>query len=310
VTGNARLRIALVLTLAVTVLELAGGLIAGSLALLADAAHVFMDAVALGIALAASIGAQLPANERQSYGFARFESLAALANGGLLFAIAILIAIEAIARFHAPELPKGGLMAGVAAVAFCTNAGIGWSLLHGSREDLNVKAALFHVASDAIGAAAVVVGGIVIVFTGAVWVDPLLSLLVAGIIIVGVVRIVREAADVLLQSVPSHASIAVVRDRLRLVAGVVDVHDLHIWTIGSGSHVLSAHVLLADKRISEATAILRVIEARLHEDFRIDHVTIQFECESCEPDARIICTQPVRLAPSRGVPGAYGKGET
>jgi cobalt-zinc-cadmium efflux system protein len=308
--GNARLRIALLLTLGVTILELVGGLAAGSLALLADAAHVFMDAVALGIALAASIGAQMPANERQSYGFARFEILAALGNGGLLFAITILVVLEAVARFHSPELPKGGLMATIAAIAFCINAGIGWSLLHGSREDLNVKAALFHVAGDAIGAAAVVAGGVVIIFTGAAWVDPLLSLLVSAIIIAGVVGIVRESADVLLQSVPPHASIAAVRDRLRLVAGVVDVHDLHIWTIGSGSHVLSAHVLLADKRISEATSILRVIEARLHEDFRIDHVTIQFECESCEPDARIICTQPGRLGLSRGVPGTYGKGET
>jgi cobalt-zinc-cadmium efflux system protein len=306
--GGAPLRTAFALTLAVALIEFCGGLFAHSLALVADSAHVFMDAVALGIAVVAAIGARRPANERQSYGFARFEILAALANGGLLFAVAILIGVEAVARFASPALPQGGLMAAVAAGAFVVNAGIGWSLHGGSRGDLNVRAAFWHVVSDVFGTAAVGLGGLLILFTGATWIDPALSLVVAAVIVFGVIAIVRESADVLLQSVPAHASIPSVRRRLRELDGVVDVHDLHIWTIGSGSFVLSAHVLLADARISEATAILRRIEERLHGDFAIDHVTIQFECESCGASDRIICTQSG--APSRGAPSASGKDKT
>ena len=288
------LRTALALTVCVAALEFGGGLAAHSLALVADSAHVLMDAIALAIAVVASIGAQRPANERQSYGFARFEILAALANGGLLFAVAILIAVAAIGRFAAPALPQGGLMALVAAVGCATNAGIGWSLAYDLHRDLHVRAAFLHVVTDALGAVAVAAGGLVILATGAAWIDPALSLAVAGVIVFGVTGIVRESADVLLQSAPAHASIKTVRERMRAVQGVVDVHDLHVWSIGSGSHVLSAHVLLADARISEATAILRGLERRLSEDFAIDHVTIQFECESCDASDRIICTQPSR----------------
>jgi cobalt-zinc-cadmium efflux system protein len=291
---RAPLRTALALTLCVAALELFGGIAAHSLALLADSAHVFMDAIALGIAVIANIGAQRPPNERQSYGFARFEILAALGNGGLLFAIAVLIAVAAVSRLGTPALPEGRLMAIVAAIGFVVNVGIGLSLMHGSSRDLNVRAAFLHVATDAAGAVAVVIGGIAILATGITWIDPALSLAVAAIIVFGVFGIVREASDVLLQSAPAHAQIAPVRACMRAVEGVVDVHDLHVWTIGSGSHVLSAHVLLADARISEASAILRVLEHRLSDDFEIDHVTIQFECESCEANDRIICTQTGR----------------
>jgi cobalt-zinc-cadmium efflux system protein len=282
---------ALGFTLALAVLELAGGFASHSLALLSDAAHVLMDALALGISLVARAQMRRPANERRSYGYARFEILAALGNGGLLFGITLLIALEAIRRFATPELPQGGLMAGVAAIGLAVNLGIGAALARSAREDLNVKAALFHVFSDALGAFAVGIGGIVVLTTRAAWVDPALSLVVAAIIVVGVVRIVREAADVLLESAPEHAQIPIVRARMRGEAGVVDVHDLHVWTIGSGSHVLSAHVLLADARISEASAILRRLEGALAADFGIDHVTIQFECESCAASERVVCTQ-------------------
>lgn len=288
------LGIALALTAAVAVLELVGAALAHSLALLADSAHVFMDVVALGIAVTAAIAARRPANDRQSYGFARFEILAALANGVLLFAIAVLIAVAAATRLHATAVPEGGLMAAFAAVGLLVNGGIGWSLASAAHHDLNVKAAFFHVAGDVVGALAVLGGGIAIVLTRAAWIDPALSLFVATIITIGVVRIVRESADVLLQSVPAHASLSEVRARMRAVPGVVDVHDLHIWSIGSGSYVLSAHVLLTDARISDATAILRAIEERLREDFAIDHVTIQIECESCGEDDRIVCTRTGR----------------
>jgi cobalt-zinc-cadmium efflux system protein len=298
--SRAPLGTALALTVAVAVAELAGGILSGSLALLSDSAHVFMDAVALGIAVAAAVQARRPPSDRRSYGFARFEILAALGNGGLLFGVTLLIAVEALRRlFAAPELPSGGLMAAFGGVGLVVNLGIGLSLFPNARQDLNVKAALFHVASDAVGALAVVLGGVLVLATRASWIDPALSLFVAAIIIVGVVRVVKESADVLLESAPAHATLPAVREKIRALTGVVDVHDLHVWTIGSGSHVLSAHVLLPDARISEASEILRGIETRMREDFAIDHVTIQFECESCAADDRIVCTQNVRAEIAR-----------
>ena len=294
VASTTRLKIALAATAGVAVLELAGGVRAGSLALISDAVHVTMDGVALGIALAAAVAAKRPATNRQTYGFARYEILAALANGALLTAVTILIAVEAVKRLIHPELPSGSLMAIVAGIGFAVNVAVALVLLGDRRHDLNLRASILHVVGDALGALAVIAGGALIAVTGAAWIDPVLSLFVAAIVIAGVVRIVREAGDVLLESTPDHAGIPVVRARIVRVAGVVGVHDLHVWTIGSGSHALSAHVVLDDRKLSEASAILRSIDAAMRADFEIAHSTIQFECETCDPDTTIVCTQAPR----------------
>ena len=289
--STGRLKVALAATAGVAVLELAGGVRAGSLALMSDAAHVTMDVVALAIALAAAVQAKRPATHRQTYGFARYEILAALANGGLLTAVTLLIAVEAVRRLMHPELPAGGLMAGIAAIGLVVNVAVGIGLARDHHRDLNVRAAVLHVAGDALAAVAVIAGGGLILLTGAAWIDPALSLLVCAIIVVGVVGIVREATGVLLESAPGHAAVPAVRDRIGAVAGVVGVHDLHVWTIGSGSHALSAHVVLDDRKLSEASAILRTIDSAMRADFEIAHVTVQFECESCDTDTTIVCTQ-------------------
>ena len=288
---EAPLRTALVLTAGIALLELIGGLFAHSLALVSDAAHVFMDAIALGIAVAASVQARRPATSHRSFGYARVEVLAALGNAVLLFGITVLIVVEAIHRFGSPELPSGGLMVGVALVGIVVNASLGIALARGAHDNLNVKGALFHVASDAVSAVAVAIGGVLVLVTRASWIDPALSLLVAALIVAGVFNIVREAADVLLESAPDHATLPKVRDRIREFDGVVGVHDLHVWTLGAGACALSAHVLLYDAKISEASALLREIDAGLRAEFGITHLTIQFECESCGDDERIICTQ-------------------
>lgn len=289
--GPGRLKIALAGTAAIAVLEVAGGMRSGSLALLSDAAHVTMDVIALAIALVASIQATRPANNRQTFGFARLEILAALANGGLLFGVTVAIVIEAIKRFAAPVEPQGVLMLVVAAIGLSVNLAIGAMLVRGAHGNLNVRAAVLHVAGDALGALAVMAGGAIILTTHAAWIDPALSLLVAAIIVAGIVGIVRSAGHVLLESAPDIASIPKVRERIRSFEGVVDVHDLHVWTIGSGSHALAAHVVLPDSSISEASAILRRIDTAMRAEFDVTHVTVQFECESCDPDERIICTQ-------------------
>jgi cobalt-zinc-cadmium efflux system protein len=285
------LKIALAATAAIAVLELVGGILSGSLSLLSDAAHVSMDVVALAIAVAAAVQAKRPATHRQTYGFARYEILAALANGGLLTAVTVLIVVEAVRRLFHPEVPAGGVMAVVAGIGLVVNLAVGAMLLQGTHGNLNVRAALLHVGGDALGALAVVIGGALILLTGAAWIDPVLSILVAGIIVAGIIRITREATDVLLESAPDHAEVPAVRASIVRVEGVVDVHDLHVWTIGSGSHALSAHVVLDDRKLSEASAILRKIDDAMRDEFAIAHSTVQFECESCEADTTIVCTQ-------------------
>ena len=292
--GTGRLKIALASTAAIAVLELAGGIVSNSLALMSDAAHVSMDVVALAIAVAAAIQAARPANERQTYGFARLEILAGLGNSALLLAVTILIVVEAVHRFAQPQTPGGLIMVTIAAIGLAVNVATGVLLLTGAHKTLNSRAAILHVAGDALGALAVVIGGAIIVRSGAAWIDPALSLFVSAIIVAGIVSVVREATMVLLESAPSHATLPLVRRRIRACDGVVDVHDLHVWTIGSGSHALSAHVLLEDRRISEASAVLRRINDAMHDDFDIDHVTLQFECESCGDDDKIICTPTPR----------------
>jgi cobalt-zinc-cadmium efflux system protein len=286
-----RLKIALAATAGIAILELAGGLRSGSLALLSDAAHVAMDVVALAIALAAAVQTKRPATHRQTYGFARYEILAALANGGLLTAVTVLIVVEAARRLMHPTVPDAGVMAAVAGIGLVVNVSIGVMLARSAHGNLNTRAAILHVAGDALGAIAVIAGGVLIALTGAGWIDSVLAILVAGIIVAGVIGVVREATDVLLESAPGHAAVPAVRDRIGLVGGVVGVHDLHVWTIGSGSHALSAHVVLDDRKLSEASAILRTIDAALRDEFAIAHVTVQFECESCDADTTIVCTQ-------------------
>jgi cobalt-zinc-cadmium efflux system protein len=290
---RARLIAALVIVTLVAALEFWGGFRANSLSLLTDAVHVCMDVFALGIALFALIGAQRPATLRKTFGYGRLEILGAVLNGSVLLGVTAFIAYEAVQRFFVPQHPAGTLMSIIAGIGLLANGTVGLMLMGHGKENLNMRAALFHVAGDALGALAVIVGGIVIVATGAVWIDPALSLFVAAIIIAGVVRILRDATDVLLEGVPRGLHVGDVRDAMSALAGIQAVHDLHVWTIGTGSLALSAHVLVHDRRVSEASIILRQLDELVRERFGITHVTLQFECENCQPDERIVCTQPL-----------------
>ncbi len=287
-----RLTLALVLVAIVAAVEFWGGVRAGSLALLADAVHVCMDVFALIIALAALAGAQRPANVHKTFGYGRLEVLGALANGTLLLAATLFILYEAVGRFSVVYHPQGALMSAVAGFGLIVNAGVALLLVRDRHANLNVQAAIYHVAGDALGAFAVIAGGIAIAATGFSWIDPALSIFVAAIIVAGVLRILRDATDVLLESTPRGMTLDEVRATLAPLAGIVAVHDLHVWTIGTGDRALSAHVLVDDRRVSEATAIAREIDALVRARFGITHVTLQFECESCAPEERVVCTQP------------------
>lgn len=294
-TPRARLVTALVLVACVAGLEFWGGVRANSLALLTDAVHVCMDVFALAVALFALLGAQRPATLRKTFGYGRLEILGAVLNGSVLLAVTAFIAYEAVHRFFVPHRPEGALMSIIAGIGLVANGTVGFMLMGHGKENLNMRAALFHIAGDALGALAVIIGGAIIAATGAAWIDPALSLFVSGIIIVGVVRVLRDATDVLLEGAPRGLHVGEVRDTMAAVSGIQAVHDLHVWAIGSGALALSAHILVNDRRVSEATEILQHVDALVRERFGISHVTLQFECENCQDDERIVCTQP--LAP-------------
>lgn len=276
-----RLGVALVATAAVALLEFWGGAVSHSLALLSDGVHVCTDVLALGLALLASIGAARPADPRRTFGYGRIEVLGALVNGTLLLVATAAIVYEAARRFSAPVEPSAGLMTAVAAIGLIVNAVVGLSLRSSGKMDLNVRAVLFHVFGDALGGAAVILGGIIIGLTHFAWIDPMLSLFVAAIVVVGVVRVLRDATNVLLESVPSGVNTRDLTAHIGRIPGVVGVHDLHIWSIASGAHALSAHVLLDDRRLSEAAEVLRDIDECVKAHFGIAHLTIQFECDNC-----------------------------
>lgn len=281
-----RLGVALVATAAVALLEFWGGAVSHSLALLSDGVHVCTDVLALGLALLAAIGAARPPDPRRTFGYGRIEVLGALLNGTVLLVATVAIVYEAARRFSAPVEPSAGLMTAVAAIGLIVNAGVGLSLRSSGKMDLNVRAALFHIFGDALGGAAVILGGIVIGLTQLAWIDPLLSLFVAAIIVVGVIRVLRDATNVLLESVPSDVNAGDLIAHIGRIPGVVGVHDLHIWSIGSGAHALSAHVLLDDRRLSEAAEVMRDIDECVKPHFGIAHLTIQFECENCPVPVR------------------------
>jgi cobalt-zinc-cadmium efflux system protein len=276
-----RLTYALIATALVALLEFWGGAASHSLALTSDAVHVCTDVLALALALLAAIGAARPPDPRRTFGYGRVEVLGALLNGTLLLVATIAIVYEAARRFATPVEPAAGMMAIVAFAGLAVNAGVAMLLRESGRRDLNVRAALFHVFGDALGGAAVIGGGIAIAFTRIALIDPLISLFVAAIIVVGVVRVLRDAANVLLESVPGDVDAGDLAKHIARIPGVVSVHDLHVWSIASGSHALSAHVLLDDRRLSEAADVLRDIDECVRKHFGIAHLTIQFECDNC-----------------------------
>lgn len=276
-----RLVIALIATACVALLEFWGGAVSRSLALTSDAVHVCTDVLALALALLAAIGASRPADPRRTFGYGRIEVLGALVNGALLLVATTAIVYEAARRFAAPVEPAAALMTLIAAAGLTVNGSVGLLLRQSSARDLNVRAALFHIVGDALGGAAVILGGIAIALTHQAWIDPLLSLFVAAIIVVGIVRVMRDATNVLLESVPGDVDSGDLTAHISRIPGVVSVHDLHVWSIGSGSHALSAHVLLDDRRLSEAANVLRDIDECVKAHFGVTHLTIQFECEKC-----------------------------
>ncbi len=284
------LKITLGLVLVIMVAEIIGGILSNSLALLSDAGHMLTDALALGLSLFAMNLARRPATPTRTFGYHRAEIMAALANGTILVLVSAFIFYEAYQRFSALPTVKTPLMMIIAGIGLAANL-IGIALLRrGSRKSINVRAAFWHVAGDTLSSVGVIIAGAIIYFTGWYVADPIVAVVIGMVILWGAVRIVREASDILLESVPPHVRIEDVSAAVKKVEGVVDMHDVHVWTITSGIYALSAHLSIADQTVSQSCDIVTRVNTVLADDFNITHTTLQLECESCPTG--LVCNLP------------------
>ncbi|HET7636591.1 MAG TPA: cation diffusion facilitator family transporter [Candidatus Limnocylindria bacterium] len=257
------------------VVEVAGGLLTNSLALLADAGHMLTDAAGLGLALLAIWFARRPASAAKTYGYYRMEIFAAVGNAVILFGVAGFILYEAIQRLAAPPEVIGLPMLAVAVIGLVVNL-VSMRLLHsGAQESLNLRGAYLEVLGDLLGSVAVIVAAVVILLTGWTPIDPIVSVVIAALILPRTWTLLREAVDILLQATPRGVDLDEVRDHIRRAPGVVDTHDLHAWTLTSGMHVVSAHVVI--ERDAEPASVLDELCACLADDFDFEHSTIQLE---------------------------------
>lgn len=264
--------LALVLTAGYAVVEAIAGWFAGSLALLSDAGHMVTDAASLGLALFAHAYASRPPTARASFGHGRAEVLAAFVNAIAMLAIVVAIAVEAVHRLLAPQPVAGGTVLGVAIVGLLVNLFVAWRL-SGASGSVNARAALLHVMGDLLGSVAAIVAGGVIVATGWTPIDPILSIVVALLILRSTWRLLRQTTGVLMERVPSHLDYAAIGRSLAAIPGVRDVHDLHVWSMGAGEVSLSAHMGVASG--DAWPAVLAAAQRQLRERYGIRHVTLQ-----------------------------------
>jgi cobalt-zinc-cadmium efflux system protein len=275
------LRISLVATFVYVVVTLVAGLRARSLALLSEAGHNASDFLALLLSFVAVYFHSRPADHLKTFGYQRAGVLAAFVNAGALIVISILIGFEAIHRLLAPVVVQPRLMMIVAAAGVVMN-GVIAILLWGVARDVNLRSAFVHMAGDTLSTAAVIAGGVAIFYTGQNWIDPVLSLIIAALILWSSWDIVRETLNILLEGTPRGVSLPEIRTGMEAVEGVIDVHDLHVWSLGSNTRALACHVTIADIPPSDSAAILAGLNHVLRAQFHINHGTIQFEHTCCK----------------------------
>ncbi|GAA1959283.1 cation diffusion facilitator family transporter [Microbacterium deminutum] len=271
----------LAITTLVMVVQIVGAALSGSLALFADAAHMFTDAAALVIALVASIVAARPANDRRTFGYQRAEVFGALANGIILILLSAWVAVEGIQRLVDPGAVQvsGGLMLVVAIVGLVANGVAMWLLSAAQRRSINMRGAYLEVLGDLVGSAAVIVAAIVILLTGWVQADAIASLLIAAMIVPRAISLLGEVVSVLAESAPKGTQVSDIRSHLLSTAGVVDVHDVHVWQLTRGAPVFTAHVVVDDAALSDGRAggILSQLQNCLSQHFDVEHSTFQLE---------------------------------
>jgi cobalt-zinc-cadmium efflux system protein len=291
--GRKGLLFALGITLFMMIAEIIGGLLSNSLALLSDAGHMFTDTLALALSFFAMKFADMPATEKKTFGFYRLEILAALLNGITLVIISLYIMYEAYLRILNPQPVAGTLMLVVAIIGLAVNIMGALFLIKHRETNLNIRGAFLHIIGDAVSSVGVIIGGIVILYTGWYLIDPILSILIALGIIAGAVGLVTESVSILLESAPSHINIAAVAEEIATIDGVREAYHVHVWTITSSVYALSAHVIIDDRPVSGSRVLLDAIRQRLTDRFKIMHSTIQLECERCDESGS--CSLPADI---------------
>ncbi len=273
---------AVALTLLFVVAEAVAGWFAHSLALLSDAGHNLADAAALGFSWYALWIAGKPSHEGMTFGYHRVGIFAALANAISLVLIAVFIGWEAIARIRQPEIANGPVMIVVAVAAIIVNVVIGLWLHKGSKDDLNIRSAYLHMLGDAVSAFGVVIAGVLVATTRGPLADPIVSLLIAGLILYSSYSVLRESGTVLLEGTPAGMDMPAVIAAIKGVAGVLDVHDLHVWMVGPGVVACCCHILVAEQSVREGQQVLRAVVQDIERRFHITHTTVQVEVEGCD----------------------------
>jgi len=275
------LQVSMVLTLAYVGATLYFGLRAHSLALISEAGHNFSDLLAIVLSFVAVYFQARPATDQKTFGYQRAGVLAAFVNAVTLVVLSAWIAIEAIHRIAAPVAVQPRMMMYVAAAGVVMNGTVATLLWRFSR-DVNIRSVFLHMLGDTLSTAAVIAGGAAILFSGLTWIDPILSILIAAMILWSSAGIIRETLNILLEGTPRNLQLGEVRKAMASVAGVLDVHDLHVWSLGSQSHALASHITIAEMPMSECSSILDGINCALRDRFHITHTTIQFETTGCE----------------------------
>jgi cobalt-zinc-cadmium efflux system protein len=286
---------AVVLTLLFVVVEAVSGWFAHSLALLSDAGHNLADAAALGFSWYAIWIADKPSHQGMTFGYHRVGVFAALANAVSLVLIAVFIGWEAIVRIREPELANGGVMIAVAVAAITVNLVIGMWLHHGAKDDLNIRSAYLHMLGDAVSALGVVIAGVLVATMRSRLADPVVSLLIAGLVLYSSFGVLRESATVLLEGTPTGIDMPALIGAIKSVAGVLDVHDLHVWMVGPGIIACSCHIVVAEQSVRQGQQVLRAVVHDLDHQFQITHTTVQVEVEGCDT-TDMYCTGQRRMA--------------
>ena len=269
-----RLRLALAITSTFLLAEVAGGVLSNSLALLADAGHMLTDVAALVLSLFVAWFSRQPHDQRRTYGYLRWEILAAFLNGATLLLISVWISFEAVMRLRQPEAVESGMMLVIAVVGIIANIAAALVLHPASDASLNLRGAYLHVVGDLLGSVATVIAALLVRFTGWVVADPIASILMTLLIVRGAWRLVRESVDVLLESTPAHIAVGAVRKQLEAIPGIESIHDLHVWTVTSGVIAMSVHAIVREPERHQHV-LEHVHDAMLL--FGIQHVTVQLE---------------------------------
>ena len=290
--SNRKMGFAVGLTLTFVLGEAIAGYFGNSLALLSDSGHNLADAAALGFSWYALWIAKKPAHEGMTFGYHRAGILAALVNAVSLVVIAVFIIIEAIERLHRPEEVSSGLMIAVAFIAIVVNVVISMWLHAGSKDDLNVRAAYIHMVGDAISAVGVVIAGIVVAVTHQSIADPIVSFVIALLILKSSWGVLKESVSVLMEATPKSIDMKSVVAAIRGVPGVLGAHDLHVWTVGPGAIACCVHILVGEQSVREGQQILQAVVKKLDHDFKINHSTIQVEVEGHDSNDLFCCIEP------------------